>query len=85
MKKLTGDDYLRASREAHEILTVTGLTPRELKKQRDELVRILKICSHALRSYQYGNSAVDLAEECANVADDSIRNVEDREENTNGN
>lgn len=37
----------------------------KIKAQQKELVEALIASEHALRSYQYGNSATDLAEECA--------------------
>jgi hypothetical protein len=40
-----------------------------------EIVTVLTAASHALRSYQYGNSATDLAKEIADKCDDLIRRV----------
>jgi len=42
-----------------------------LKKigERDEQRRLLEMASHCVRSYQYGNSATDLAEELADAID----------------
>jgi hypothetical protein len=36
------------------------------------LQKLLKAASHALRSYQYGNSATELAEEMANTVDAAL-------------
>jgi hypothetical protein len=45
-------------------------------EQTSELARLLRGASQALRSYQYGNSSPDLAEEMANACDDTLRKVE---------
>ena len=41
-----------------------------------ELVRILGAASHALRSYQYGNVATDLAESIADTIDAALKKAE---------
>ena len=43
-----------------------------------DLLKLLKAASYALRSYQYGNAAPDLAEEIANEADAVIARAEGR-------
>lgn len=37
------------------------------------LIRALRACVHALRSYQYGNSATDLAKDTADAGDLALR------------
>ncbi|RUU29715.1 hypothetical protein [Mesorhizobium sp. M6A.T.Ce.TU.016.01.1.1] len=39
------------------------------------LVAALKAASHALRSYQYGNSATDLAQSTADFCDEALKSV----------
>lgn len=39
------------------------------------LVKALKAASHALRSYQYGNSATDLARSTADLCDEALKSV----------
>lgn len=41
-----------------------------------ELVKVCHAAVHALRSYQYGNSATDLAEETANACESAIAKVQ---------
>ena len=43
-----------------------------LTRDRAALLKIVRACSHALRSYQYGNVATDLAEEMADYCDKAI-------------
>lgn len=52
----------------------TGIHASEhaaLVAERERLVEVLRAAMHALRSYQYGNSSLDLAEEIA----DSIERI----------
>jgi hypothetical protein len=49
---------------------------RDLLDERDQAVRLLVTSSHALRSYQYGNSAPDLAEGIADQIDAFLALVE---------
>jgi hypothetical protein len=60
----------------------TGTLPMRRRIQRafvakgiPEILTVLRAASHALRSYQYGNSATDLAKEIADKCDDLIRRV----------
>ncbi|RWO29623.1 MAG: hypothetical protein EOS10_22540 [Mesorhizobium sp.] len=39
------------------------------------LIKALKAASHALRSYQYGNSATDLAQSTADFCDEVLKSV----------
>lgn len=43
--------------------------------RRDEWRKLLEAASHGLRSYQYGNSSPDLAEEMANKIDQELRRM----------
>lgn len=43
-----------------------------------QLLTVLLGASHALRSYQYGNSAPDLAEEAANAIDAALAAAEEK-------
>ena len=47
----------------------------ELEKQNDELLTACKAASAALRSYQFGNCATELAEEVSNFCDEIIAKV----------
>ena len=49
----------------------------KLKRDNETLLKTLKACSHALRSYQYGNSSEELAEEMADAADAAIKQAEE--------
>ena len=49
---------------------------RKLERQRDALKAALTAAAHALRSYQYGNSATELAGTIADKADAAIATVE---------
>ncbi len=53
---------------------VTGANAR-LIAAAPELYEALAACEHALRSYQYGNGAPDLAEEVANKASAALAKV----------
>jgi hypothetical protein len=48
-----------------------GLVVTELEKERESLLDLYLAAFYALRSYQYGNAAPDLAEEIA----DKIKSV----------
>jgi hypothetical protein len=48
---------------------------KKLMEATPEILTLLTAASHALRSYQYGNSATDLAKEIADKCDDLIRRV----------
>jgi predicted xylose isomerase-like sugar epimerase len=66
-----------------------GVSPKRAKADRalilravnshDALLSVIETASHALRSYQYGNSATDLAEEIANVCDAAVKEATGQE------
>ncbi len=43
-------------------------------KKLDKFANLLRSASHALRSYQHGNSSPDLAEETADAIDKAVTN-----------
>jgi hypothetical protein len=46
-------------------------------ERRYQFVKLLRAASHALRSYQFGNSATELAEEFADAIDIAVANERD--------
>ena len=40
----------------------------------DEFLKVVTAATHALRSYQYGNSSTELAEGMANKLDQAVKN-----------
>jgi hypothetical protein len=48
---------------------------KPLMEATPEILKALEAASHALRSYQFGNAATELAKECADHCDDILRKV----------
>lgn len=65
MTKIPGVEF-SVSREFHDE------TIAQLQATICDMARLLQAASHALRSYQYGNSATELAEEMANTIDAAL-------------
>ena len=50
----------------------TASAPQDIERHHQKLINLLAAASHALRSYQYGNVATDLAKELADSIDKEI-------------
>jgi len=46
---------------------------KPLMEHTPEILKALEAASHALRSYQFGNAATELAKECADHCDEILR------------
>ncbi len=72
------NEYIQAERLKSRLL---GLEDGFRAAMHDEMLEAIKAASHALRSYQYGNSSEELAKEMADALDGIVAKAEGGEIN----